>query len=442
MPIDIGIFERKKALIIELLLFLMLLSSVAYTLWYLFDKGYLPVPFYYGSASLFTDWTASAFYANNAGEYTSFNSVYPPLSFVFLRFFSIHGCYEYNDIFSSRDCDWVMPATLVMFFIINLCVAYRAYAVLDKPTALMRAIAVGFGLPSLAALERGNLIIPCFTFFMLGNSRFFKSAILKWVSSAIAINFKPYLIMSLVGPLFRRRWRWFEGCGVAGLAVYLVTYALNGDGNPIQVLRDISGFNTTDAKGIFERAIYASGYKPINDLIASNFPLMSFTGSRPIEVLKWLLPLGMDLGKLGTVISFVLAIWKRGSIPIFRLSALGIGWVLISQDPGGYAVIFFFFLVFMERWKGAFCIFALVVTYLMSFSVDMVVVRVAHEQLYSYLTQRVVGYDLGVTAGELLRPGLLLLVEYALIAQSCIDAFTVGALRDGNVLERPSVVAG
>jgi hypothetical protein len=427
-------------LYVEVVLLLLVFASLAYTAIFTETHGYLPQPYYYGGQSLFTDWTVSAYFADNAGgTYTAFASVYPPLSFIFLKIFSVHSCYNHDDILSARDCDWMVPITLCAFFLVNVAIAYRAYAIRDNRTALIRTAAICLGLPSVYALERGNLIIPCFTVFMLGNSRVLRSARLKWICGALAINFKPYLILGLAGPLVRRRWRWVEGAGLAGLLVYLVTFAIYGDGNPFQVVGNIMAFATTDAHGLFERAIYASSYNPIVDLIHSNFPLMRFLGSRPVELLEWLLPLITNIGKLGTLTAFLIALMRPGVVPVHRLTALAIGWVLMSQDPGGYAELFYFFLVFMEPWRGPFLIIGLVTTYVLSLSSDVILIKVAHEFITSYLTNQRTGYDLGVTLGELIRPALVILVQYSLVGASLADAIRDRRKAQNVVLDpRPS----
>ena len=402
---------------------ILVVASVLHTALFLFATGYLPQPYFYGSQSFFTDWSASAYYAINPGAYTAFYSVYPPLSFVFLRLTSLHACYRLADIFASRECDWLSQAVMAAFYFVTIPLVFKAYWVLNRRTAWMRTVAICLGLPILYAIERGNLIVPCFTFYVLGHGRILKSARLRWLGLAISINFKPYLILTLFGPLLRRRWRWFEGCAVAGLLVYLVTYALEGAGDPITVLTNIGLFATSDARGIFERATYASSYVPVMDLLPSNFPLMYFTGSRPIEILEKLLPAMIDAGKLGILACFAGTLFRPAVVPVSRLAALGLCWVLTAQDPGGYAVLFLLFLVFMEPWRGVGRIMALVIAYLLSLSADIVVVKFAHEIISSGLTKQVAGYDLGATVGMLARPALVLLLEYALIVTSLVDVF-------------------
>ncbi len=426
----VGGMKPKKSEMWEAPFVVLIVGSIAFTVWFVAAKGYLPQPFFYGSQSMFTDWTASVYYSVNPGAYTSFYSVYPPLSFDFLRVFSINSCYRYDDIFASRECDWLSSVTLLSFYLVTIPIVYVSLLKVNARTAIMRTVAICLGLPIVYALERGNLIGPCFVFFVLGEGRFFKSARLKWVALATSINFKPYLILALAGPLLRRRWRWLEGCAVAGLSVYLVTYAMEGAGDPITVLTNIGLFATSDPRGIFERSTYASSFIPLIDLLKSTFPVMYFVGSRPMELLDWLLPLLINIGRLGVVACFAGALVKPKVVSTSRLSALGIAYVITTQDPGGYAVLFLLFLVFLERGDRFFTVAALVCAYLLSITLDYIVVKFSHEIINSYLTNRVVGYDLGVTVGMLTRPALILLLEYFLVAASLMDfhrAFAVGA---------------
>ena len=381
--------KDRVALLVELMFVVVVVASVIYTFVFLFWKGYLPHPFFYGSQSFFTDWTASAYYAVNPGAYTAFYSVYPPLSFVFTtpNIPSLHSCYRF-DIFLSRSCDWLSLVAVAGFYFATIPVVYKSYQIIDRRTAWMRTVGICLGLPILYAIERGNLIVPTFFFFRASfPAGSCDPPSYSWLCLAISINFKPYLITTIFGYLLRRRWRWFEGVAVAGLLVYLVTYMLEGEGDPITVLTNISLFATSDPRGIFERATYASSYLPVIDLLPSNFPLMHFIGSQPIEILEKLLPAMVNLGKLGILATYAGALWRPTAVPGFRLAALGLCWVLTVQDPGGYAVVFLLFLVFMEPWRGVGLVIALACGYILSISADYTVVRFANELISSYLTQ-------------------------------------------------------
>src|ERR1700756_651863 len=98
----------------ELALALLVVLSIAYTVRFLYVEGYVPQPYLYGSQAAQYDYEETAFFAHNPGAYTNWLTVYPPLSFIFLRVFSIKQCYmAYGDISASRECDWLGVAALV-----------------------------------------------------------------------------------------------------------------------------------------------------------------------------------------------------------------------------------------------------------------------------------------------------------------------------------------
>ena len=64
---------------------------------------------------------------------------------------------------------------------INIVISYLIYRKIEPRTAILRALALGFGMPMLFAWERGNLVIPCLTVFMLGHGRLLKPAWARWL---------------------------------------------------------------------------------------------------------------------------------------------------------------------------------------------------------------------------------------------------------------------
>ena len=107
----------------------------------------------------------------------------------------------------ARECDFAGVWTLLAFFALNFPIVYLTYRHNpDRASAGFRTLALCAGLPMLYALERGNLIIPCFTFFALGYGKVLRSAKLRWIAVAFTVNFKPYLVLTLLPQLFRRRW--------------------------------------------------------------------------------------------------------------------------------------------------------------------------------------------------------------------------------------------
>ena len=410
----------RAGLVVEIALFLVIAYSVIFTMRFLLVEGRLPQPYFYGSSDTLMDWISVAYWSNNPGAYYAYLSVYPPIAFDFLRIFSIHACYRFDGSF-ARDCDWLARVMLCAFYVFANVSVYLVYRKRDRRTALWRTGAIAIGLPMLYAMERGNLVIVCFAFFVLGHGRLLRSAWLRWLSLAISIHFKPYLVATLLPQLVRRRWRWFEGAALAGLLVYVISYAMEGAGSPMELISNIVGFSDQPVLLKFDGAYYTTTYQLIMDILKSTFPLMMSTGSQPLEIMAILFPAMLRIGQIGVIGCFVGAAWRPHSVPLYRLTAMSTALLITSTNAGGYSQIFLCFLVFLEPWRGPARVTALVTVYVLSISADYALTPLATATEYSWLTNRLVTYNLFVQAGELVRPGLLLLIEYALVAASVVD---------------------
>src|SRR5471030_3119130 len=168
--------------------------ALGLALWRFRKIGYLPQPFLYDLNYPLMGLYDTAYWANHSGVYDLGKSIYPPLSFVFLRLVTIHRCYGMS-AFGGRDCDWLVRWVILGFYVLNSGLVYRCFRQLDPHTALQRAVAMCLGLPMLYALECGNLIIVGFTFFLLGYGGLVRSAPLRWAALGLSINFKPYLLV-------------------------------------------------------------------------------------------------------------------------------------------------------------------------------------------------------------------------------------------------------
>jgi len=414
------VHRRKLSLAIELSLVLMVIYSLINVILFFKDQGFLPPPFFRSPNDTLMDWYNVAYWSNNPGAYYSYMSVYPPISFDFLRLFAIHSCYRFDSGF-SRDCDWVGRVVLCSFYLLGTVLVYQVYRKRDPRTALMRAITIALGLPMLFALERGQLVIVCFVFFVLGQGRLLRSAWARWLCLAIAINFKPYLIATLLPQALRRRWRWLEGAVLATIVVYLITYGILGAGSPFEIIENQLAYSNPKVDGLFDSATYATTYTIIVQLLKSTFPFMTFLGSRPLEFMETLFPALMRLGQAGVALCFLGALIKPNAVPLYRLTALSTALFLTTINAGGYAQVFLFFLVFLEPWRGVGRIVALVTVYALSLSTDVALLPIAHDAEVSWLSNRFVGIDLSVQLGELIRPALILVIEYALIGMSLAD---------------------
>src|SRR3546814_17623535 len=99
----------------------------------------------------------------------------------------------------------------------------------------MRTIAIALGLPMLFTVERGNLILVAFAFFMIAHGPVTSSKPWRWFAAAVTINFKPYLVLPMIAHAVKRDWRPLEVDGITTVALSLVTLELVGAGTPAEL---------------------------------------------------------------------------------------------------------------------------------------------------------------------------------------------------------------
>ena len=394
---------------------------------FLFSAGYLPPPFFDQSFDSFMDWYNTVYWGLQPGTYSNWGSVYPPFAFIFMSLFSLPACYGLDAV-NARECDPIGVYALIALTILNAILIFLDYRKSDRRTSLTRAIALGGGLPALFALERGNVIVACFTFFILAHGHTLRTAWLRWLSFAFVVNLKPYLVVSIIGRLMRRRWRWVEGCAIASVLVYAVSFIILGKGSPIELLNNILVFSGLPEHLSLDYVEYSTTFSNILDLFKSQIPLTIYLGSKPIEMAETYLPLAMAVGTIGVLACFGLTLVRPGAVASRRLTALAVALFLTtSKGAGGYAELFLIYLVFFERADKLSLGLVLAAAYVLCVPWDFMLVRVLHAVTDSYLTGRTVGFDFGVTLGALVRPALILLIEYGLIAATL-----------GDLLRKPS----
>ncbi len=400
-----------------------ILAGIALAAWRFGRDGYLPQPFYFRVYDSLMDLYTTAYWANTPGAYTKWMSLYPPISFVFLKVFTIGRCYAMGDMV-GRSCDWLARLALLAFFVANIGLIYATYRASDRRTAVPRAVAMALGLPMLYALERGNLLVPCFTFFAFGFGSLVRRPWLRWLALAISINFKPYLVFSAVPFLVKRYWVWVAGCGVFSIGIYLVTLTIFGSGWPSQIIGNQRDYSMAASKGLFLDVYYATSYWPLIRILHAS-PAGLHLASGPVSAF-WSVMLAAALrgAQLGTLLCAVMAALRPAAVDARRFGALLAGVALTGFTTGsaGYAQIFLFFLVFFERWRGPARIAVLGGAYLLCVPFDVALIPVVHERVRSFLGGREVTTAFGLSVGQILRPGVLLVMQYGLIALNLADS--------------------
>ncbi|AGH49892.1 hypothetical protein G432_10845 [Sphingomonas sp. MM-1] len=409
---------RAAGLFAERALMLAVAASFGWLLWSFHRNGYLPQPFIIDTNDTFMDWFNTAYWANNPGAYDVWRTVYPPLSFLFLKLFSLPGCYL-DSPFQARDCDWFGKAAILASYALGVALAWIAFRRADRATAPMRIIAFAIGLPMLFALERGNLILPCIACFVIAHGDIVRSKAWRGLAAALTINFKPYLLLPVLALAFKRRWRSLELAGIATLLVYLLTYAFVGAGSPIEIVDNMRNWVVTFVGGqVWEQIYYSTSYVTLLPIRTTPIPILDHIPSRTVETILWAVPILIRASQAAGLLCLAGAWLQPRALSTQRIAALLMAMSLVSQSPGGYTQAFLIFLVFLEPWRRPGPIVAIVAAYLLSISADWILSPFPEIASKSWLGGRPVTGLFGLSVGQFARPGLILLILWALAADS------------------------
>ncbi|WP_126001212.1 hypothetical protein [Sphingomonas sp. ABOLE] len=392
----------------------------------LYFNGYMPQPFFYEVHDTYMDWFNTAYWAHDPGMYDNWATIYPPLSFVVLRIVGIGKCYTSGvDSPDLRLCDWVGIAAIHGLFILNIILTALVFKKIDRRTAMPRAIAVSAGMPMLYAVDRGNIILLCYTVFLLAFGPLVRSARIRWFCAGLAVNFKVYLIAAILAQLLRRRWLWVEGALIAVILIYVATFAIIGAGTPGEIIFNITSYATNFVSGNILDVWYSVTYQPLINLFQGmGFPINIFLGSRVADVGLVVFPAVTRLGQLSIALAAV-ATWLRPEVvPVHRTVFLGTALALISSEAGGYTQIMILLLVMMEPWRGVARPVAIITCYVLALPGDIIVSYVPPMVRESFLAGGArVEVNLGVGLGMFLRPALLVLVSVSLSAATIADVW-------------------
>lgn len=394
----------------EALLTLLVLAGVAWTMARFANDAMLPQPFVFDAKDTFMDWFNTAWWAHNPGAYDKWLSVYPPVSFIFLRLFSSSRCYA-GDPFAARDCDLIGIATILFCYALTVALAALAFRRNDRGTAIWRGVSFALGLPLLFALERGNLILVCLPPFILAYGGLVRAGWFRALCAAATINLKPYLLVPLAAWALRRSWRRIELAALFAILLYLATYFLFGSGDPGQIASNSIGFSMLRKSIVWEQGLYSTSLAPLRDFQADLAPGHGWA----FATIPWLI----DATRLLTLACLLGALLYPRALTGARLALLLFGTYIAGQTPGGYTQTFLIFLVFLERWERPGPVIALVAGYLLSIPYDHLLWEMLHYPSVSWLAGgRPLEHRFGVSIGMFARPALILVLLWSLAIDS------------------------
>lgn len=393
-------------------------------MWWLYVYGQLPQPFFYEPSDSFMDWFNTAYWAHDHGAYDSWRTIYPPLSFVVIRLMGKASCYVGAEGLPVRDCDWVGLVAIHAIFIVNIVLVAWSFLKIDRRTAVPRAFALATGMPTMFALERGNILLLCFTAMLLAYGPLLRSARWRWVFAGAAVNFKVYLIAAIAAQALKRRWLWVEGALLATIIIYLLSYGILGAGTPREIFSNItdysSGFIAAQVLDIW----FSVTYQPLISLLqGESFPTTNMLGSDVVEWGLFVVPLFVRIGQL-SVIAAAIATWLRPEVvPPYRIAFFGTILALMTSEAGGYTETMVILFVFMEPWRGVGRSIAILCCYILCLPGDISVGYIPPIIRDSFLAGRSVEVQFGVGLGMFLRPGLMIVIAMSLSATTMRDVW-------------------
>ena len=417
---------RSRGLWIEASFSAVIIGAVIYSIWRLVVDGYLPQPFFYEPNDTFADWFNTAYWARDHGTYDVWGSLYPPLSFVFLRLLGLDRCYPKARIVESspglapRECDWLGITSIFVLYFIDVLLIYlffRRHHRDDKTRAILRTICVGLGWPLLDGLERGNLVLVSFACFLLAVGPLLKSARFRYLFAGLAINFKVYLIAALMAPVVKRKWIMAEGVLLSTVIVYAVSFAMLGRGTPAEVLDNILNWSSMATLNPLD-LWFSTTYNALYSLLTTDvFPVTLLIGSGWVELLIVAIPLVQHFTQIVIVVAIAATALRPEAVTNHRVINLGLMLALITSESGGYTPAYFSLLVMLEPWKGFGRKWAIVGCYVMALPVDIFIDPITQVVRDTYLYHATTIMTFWLTLSPFVRP---LVIETVAIALACV----------------------
>lgn len=191
----------KKQVIFLYGIFLLACINLFYVVWFFMNHRYLPAPFVYDKENTFMDFYNTLYWSGRDGIYSVWESVYPPLSFLFLQGYQIlftDDLSRFTDGFDIRHAlgSDIFPLLGIYIASLLISVGISFRSMVDRKTQVIIFLIFLISPPFLFALERGNLIIlslPILSWFI-----FTTRQISKAMALAILINLKPYFVIFYV----------------------------------------------------------------------------------------------------------------------------------------------------------------------------------------------------------------------------------------------------
>jgi hypothetical protein len=381
---------------------------------------YLPAPFVFDVSDTFMDWFNVAYWAHNQGAYSVWQSVYLPLSFVITGLLGDPRCYASHP-YDGRDCDWFGIVVIIAMYV--GCVIVTAIALYrnDRSTALFRSTAIALGGPLLFAFERGNLIMLAYIAFVVLYGGLVRSKKAVACTAAFLINMKVYLLLPVLTYAVKRKWRLLELCGIAALALYLATLVMVNAGTPTEIAHNLQTWFNMREGTVWDEVLYSTTYKPYLLLDERQYPVRDFVEQRWVDAAKIFITYEVIASRAVAFLCIGWAWFYPRAVSLSRLVFFILMQSFMGQNPGGYAIMFLVFPLFLERKRGFLVGLAICLAYLAIIPCDRSITVIAKVTRDSWLAGRAVDSVYALPLGALIRPGLLMFMLWAVAIDTLVD---------------------
>lgn len=386
-----------------------------YFIGFFFKNGYLPSPFLYDKSDTFMDLFNTLHWAYDAGRYTDWGSVYPPLNFFILRFFHFafsSGGYAAPQVMRDTSPYIIVGFCFVYLLVPALLLKTRQWLTFPSNVKVIIYFIVVFSSPLLFALERGNMIVLALLLlpFILS-----QTGLARQTTIAILINLKPYFVLLTFYYVARRDWKGFAGCAALAGLIFLISGALL-DANFLIFFLNLLSFSHGDAVfSLREVMSLPSSISAFSYVFRNPAGAMLAAGHLKAEMIPVVVYMIESAKWIVLIISFVGLVVKAQllrdgeilALIVVAISNLGV-WV------GGYTIIFYVALipVFVNlRWNWLY----IGILALLAMPLDMVhLMTESIGMQYSYLSDSFLNIQWTLGLGSALRPVLNMVLLLAL----------------------------
>ena len=382
-------------------------SVVSYILYFI-KFNHTPSPFIYDKADTFMDFFNTLYWSYDANRYETWQSIYPPLNFIFLKLVNlVISAGIYTEPFDMRHNGQNLIQFIIISFMLMPLIILKSYDWLHIRDKICVYFIFILSAPFLFMLERGNLIVYALPILYL----FFNSEKLSKVFFlSILINIKPYFGVLIIPDFLKKNYYELFIFFLCFSVIYISTSVILGP-EFLEFIKNLFAFN----ESIFSlREVMALPSTILSHIIFfSNADMSlltsSFIGKYFIISFLYFSYLLLLLLFLYTIIFLRNKLYYKELICLLIIALTN-----FFYQVGGYTIIFYFIIIPYIYKNYRFLLFFIIPLFL---PLDMVtlysdILPYNYSYLYGGYTE--INYNLG--AGSLIRP----ILNYLLLFFMCL----------------------